>query len=757
MKWLLHILLNGVLLGAAAQDMELSGHVKDQHTGEPIPFATVVITGSNIGTTADDAGKFKLQIPEGEKQATLTFQSLGYLSDTLSIAEFQRTKTVLLEPSGGHINEVVVSGTMRSVTKLESPIPVEVYTPALFKKNPAPSLFESLNMVNGVQPQLNCNVCNTGDIHINGLEGPYTMILIDGMPIVSSLSAVYGLHGIPSALVKRIEVVKGPASTLYGSEAVAGLINVITRDAISAPLLKVDISGTTAGEFNADVSAKWKIKKAHSLLGANYFNYWIPRDVNHDNFTDVTLQNRVSVFNKWDFERKDGRPASIAFRYVYENRWGGEMNWTKRWRGTDSIYGESVLTQRAEMFGVYALPIAHEQLRIDYSYNYHFQDSYYGRVKYKAEQHTAFAQLVYDKHWQKVNLLAGVPFRFVYYDDNSVATGNGDSVHPANKPAYTYLPGVFTQVEYKPFTQFTVLAGLRYDYNTTHGNIFTPRLSLRYSPNANHTIRLTGGSGYRVVNLFTEDHAALTGARQVVIAEALKPEQSWNGNLNYNGFFNHKAGFVEVDVSGFYTYFTNQITGDFLSDPNKIIYDNLKGHAISAGISGNFNFSFTNGLTISAGATWLEVYRVQKDSVGNSKSSAQLFAPVVTANFTASYNFSKVGLTFDVTGKVTGPMHLPVVPNDFRPEKSPTYCLLNVQVTKRLPENFEIYMGVKNILNFIPQNPILRPFDPFDKHVTTDNPYGYTFDPSYNYAPIQGVKGFIGMRWTMLTVPEKKK
>ena len=114
---------------------------------------------------------------------------------------------------------------------MASPIPVEVYSPAYFKKNPSPNIFESLQMVNGVQPQLNCNVCNTGDIHINGMEGPYTMILIDGMPIVSSLSTVYGLAGIPNSMVKRIEIVKGPASTLYGSEAVGGLINIITKDA----------------------------------------------------------------------------------------------------------------------------------------------------------------------------------------------------------------------------------------------------------------------------------------------------------------------------------------------------------------------------------------------------------------------------------------------------------------------------------------------------------------------------------------------
>jgi outer membrane receptor for ferrienterochelin and colicins len=109
---------------------------------------------------------------------------------------------------------------MRQVLRSVSPIPVEVYTPQFFKKNPAPSIFESLQNVNGVRPQINCSVCNTGDIHINGLEGPYTMVTIDGMPIVSSLSTVYGLFGIPSQLMERVEIVKGPASGLYGSEAI---------------------------------------------------------------------------------------------------------------------------------------------------------------------------------------------------------------------------------------------------------------------------------------------------------------------------------------------------------------------------------------------------------------------------------------------------------------------------------------------------------------------------------------------------------
>lgn len=739
------ILLIGLALSAMGQSVR--GIVLDANTKEPISFASVSWQGTTRGVAADAQGKFELPIIQTPCPPLLA-RSVGYIAESFPLTAADSSITIYLKRDESALQDVVVTGTMKEVSKMDSPISVEVYSPVLFRKNPSPTLFESLNMVNGVQPQLNCNVCNTGDIHINGLEGPYTMILIDGMPIVSSLSTVYGLSGIPQSLVKRIEVVKGPASTLYGSEALAGLINVITKDPVSAARVQVDIMGTSVGEFNTDISAKWKASKnIHGLLGVNYFNYQIPVDINHDNFTDVALQNRVSVFNSWNFLRKSEKKAGIMARYVYEDRWGGEMQWTKKFRGTDSIYGESIYTQRVELIGTYALPVK-ENIRIDYSYNFHFQDSYYGMVKYFAKQHTAFAQLVWDRDFGRWNMLAGLPVRFTHYDDNT--PGTADTLM-RNQPQQTFLPGVFVQSEFKFSKKFTLLGGLRYDYNSIHGSIFTPRLAFKYSPNSNHTIRLTGGSGYRVVNLFTEDHAALSGAREVVIANELKPEQSWNGNLNYTGFFSHKKGYVSIDANAFYTYFSNKIVGDFLSDPQKIIYDNINGYAISRGVNANLDITFLNGIKLITGFTVMDVYSVEKNITNSPQRIPQLFAPNFTGNFALSYNWQRIGLSFDLTGKVNSPMHLPVVPNDFRPEKSPWFCIMNFQVTKKLPKNFEIYAGAKNLLHFIPKDPILRPFDPFDKYVDDpiNNPYGYTFDPSYNYSSIQGVKGFLGVRWML--------
>jgi outer membrane receptor for ferrienterochelin and colicins len=749
MKIFLIILLVTASIHLQAQNRSISGSVKDKQTTEALLFSNVVILGTTIGTASDANGYFKLDIPKEHENGKLIATFLGYNADTIQLTSNKAIYNFNLTPGEGSLKEVVISGTMKETSKLESPIPVEVYNPVFFKKNPSPNIFEALTMVNGVQPQLNCNVCNTGDIHINGMEGPYTLILIDGMPIVSSLSTVYGLAGIPNSMVKRIEIVKGPASTLYGSEAVGGLINIITKDPVSSPLLKMDISGTNWSEYNADVTAKLKVKKASSLLGINGFWFNTIKDINNDGFTDVTLQKRISIFNKWNFERKSGKPFSVAARYIYENRWGGQTNWTPEFRGTDNVYGESIYTKRVELIGMYSLPIKKQNIRFEYSYNFHHQDSYYGTTKYLASQNTAFASLIWDKSYDKHNLLLGVPFRFVSYDDNSPATATGDSIHFSNKPQLTYLPGVFIQDEWTIHKKLTSLIGIRYDHNNEHGNIYTPRLSFKYKPNNNNTIRLSGGNGYRVVNLFTEDHAALTGARQVVIVEKLKPEQSWNVNLNYVTQINHKIGFIGIDMSGFYTYFTNKIVGDFNTDPNKIIYDNLTGYAISKGLTLNLDFAFTNGIKVILGGTLMDVYQVEKDSAGMNLKTQQQFAPKFSSTFSLSYTISKIGLSFDLTGLIKSPMDLPILPNDFRPEQSPWFCLMNLQLTKKIGNDFEVYGSIKNILNFVPKNPIMRPNDPFDKEVNVNNPNNYTFDTSYNYAPMQGTRVIFGLRWTL--------
>lgn len=749
MKPVFTLLILVCVLSASAQQVTLRGRVMTQ--GQPIAKATVGIQGLGLGSITDSSGYFSLVLPEKETYM-VKISAVGYTPFKESVKRnFVNSADLVIElqPAVGDMSEIVVTGTLKAVSRTQSPIPVEVITPKLFQKNPTPSLFEAIGMVNGVKPQLNCNVCNTGDIHINGMEGPYTMILIDGMPIVSALSTVYGLNGIPNSIVERIEVVKGPGSSLYGSEAMGGIINVITKNPMKAPIVSADLFATSWREYSADASAKIKMGKLTGLLGINYFNYGNPLDKNKDGFTDVTLQNRVSVFNKWNVERKENRIASVALRYVSENRWGGQMEWNKAWRGSDSIYGESIYTKRWELIGMYQLPFK-EKIITQFSYNRHQQDSWYGVIPYDANQQVIFAQLYWDKQFgSRHNFLLGGSYRNTYYDDNTPATATPDGLK--NAATNTPLPGLFVQDEWMINEKSTILAGYRYDYNKHHGNVHSPRIAYKWAPNSQHIVRASFGTGYRVVNLFTEDHAALTGAREVVITEALDPEKSYNGNLNYVLKIPMRDAFVGLDITGFYSYFTNKITGDFDTDPTKIIYDNLDGHAVSKGISLNADATFSFPLKILAGITWMNVYQVEKKGgVDDFQKTAQLHAPEWSGNFVLTYSLP-YSFTIDFTGKWDGPMRLPVLPHDYRPEYSPWFCVANLQVSKKFGNGMELYGGVKNLFNFIPKDPIMRPFDPFNKYVNdpVNNPYGYTFDPSYNYAALQGIRGFLGLRYNL--------
>ncbi|WP_276484387.1 TonB-dependent receptor [Paraflavitalea pollutisoli] len=745
-KWFYTSVLVSVVCPALAQSTRLQGVIRDRSNGEPLPGATIAAGVHKTTTKAD--GRFS--VLADSLPVPVIISMIGYRPDTILVRDASQSLAVSLIAQSGMMSDVVVTGTMKAVSKMASPVPVEVYTPQFFRRNPTPSIFDALQQVNGVRPQLNCNICNTGDIHINGLEGPYTMVLIDGMPIVSSLSSVYGLSGIPNSLVERIEVVKGPASSLYGSEAIGGLINVITKNPLKAPLVAVDVSGTTWGEYNVDAAVKFKPgRKVTSLLGVNYFNFTNRVDKNDDGFTDVTLQNRISLFNKYSFQRKEGRAANIAVRYVYEDRWGGDMRWTKFFRGGDSLYAESIYTSRVEVIGNYQLPVK-EKLLFSYSFNRHTQRSVYGTTAFNANQKVGFGQLTWDKTLGAHDLLAGAVLRYTYYDDNTVATE--DSLANRNKPERTALPGILVQDEIKLDTRSNLLLGARWDYHPVHGHIFTPRAAWKYSATPNDVIRVNAGTGFRVVNLFTEDHAALTGARKVVVDGELKPERSYNVNVNYVKKMAVGSGWVNVDASVWYTYFTNRILPSY--KPDTIEYHNLTGYSVSQGASVNVEFAFTNSLRGHIGATWQDVIIANKDSLGVKTRTQQILTEKWSGNWSLSYTLPRAGWVIDYTGNIYGPMGLPLTSDkDPRPDRSPVWSIQNIQLTKKLGHGMEIYGGIKNLLNWTPAKNvpflIARANDPFDKRPDVDNPYNLTFDPNYVYAPNQGMRGFLGFRLTM--------
>ena len=728
----------------SAQEFSFVGEVRSNK--QPLEGVSVILKGSNLGTITNSKGQFKLYFTN-LKNPRLIFSHIGYKPIEIKIKSNNLNLGTIILESDDRLDEVVVSGTLKPVSRLDSSIPVEVYARTFFKANPTASIFEALENINGIRPQLNCNVCNTGDIHINGQEGSYTMVLIDGLPIVSGLSTVYGLSGIPKSLIERVEIIKGPASTLYGSEAIGGVINLITRLPENTSKFSVDSFLSGWGEVNTDIGYKYNLTGNNSgLLGINYFNYSNPIDNNQDGFTDLTLQDRISIFSKLTL----GTQFSVATRFVYEDRWGGQMNWSPEYRGGDILYGESIYTSRFEIFGEYKF---NSRFSFSFSFNDHNQNSFYGLIPFNADQTVGFGQFFWDKKIKKHDILFGLSYRYTYYDDDTTATF--DELLQLNRETISHLPGIFIQDEIKLNSQNTLLLGLRYDYNSIYGNIITPRFNYKIS-NEDRTkiFRLSIGSGYRVAQVFTEDHAALTGARDVIFLEDLDPERSWNINGNFlKKLYLKQGAIIDFDISIFHTRFSNKIIPDYDSDPNKIIYTNLYGSSVNQGASFNINLLIQNGIRVNLGATYIDSYIEDQDL---------RITPYLTESFQGVWKVKKKwkvsNLTLDITGTTTGPLKLPTLgPLDPRPNYSSTFHILNFQLTKSWNNAFETYSGIKNLLDFTPSvESIARSFDPFDKAVTfnvqgdalstQNNPFALTFDPSYVYASNQGIRFFFGLR-----------
>lgn len=712
------------------------GVIKDSDSN--LLFGATIYNSSNskIGIT-NEMGVFSVESVKGENKLFISY--VGYTSKIITLestGDSINMGSIVLENDS--LDEIVISGTLRQVSKLKSAVPIELYTANFFKATPKASFFEAIEGINGVRPQLNCNICNTGDIHINGQEGANTMVLIDGLPLVSGLSTVYGLSGIPQSLIKQVEVIKGPASTLYGSEAIGGVINLITKSPETVHPFNLDTFISSWGELNIDLGAKYTLKNSQGLIGINYFNYSNPIDANEDGFTDLTLQHRISIFNKISTKKN-----SVAFRYFYEDRWGGEMNWNSDFRGGDEVYGESIYTSRIEIFGRYDHS---ENLFLQYSLNNHDQNSVYGTTSYNAIQTIGFVQGVFSKKVKNHDVLLGATYRHTIYDDNTPATVERDK---------TALPGLFAQDQWTLSEYKTLLSGIRYDKNSIYGDIWTPRLNFKWaSKDESSILRLGFGTGYRVVNVFTEDHAALTGAREVVFTEAILPEKSWNTTINWNKKLYTKYGAIlDLDFSVFKTAFSNRILPDYETNPNQIIYGNLDGKAITQGATVTINGMFANGLKINMGATFID-----SKIINNNQTEYPFLTEKFSGNYQLNYTLYNPKITIDISGTVIGPMKLPLLGElDTRAPYSPIINIVNLQATYAI-KTIEVYAGIKNILDFKPaSNSIARAFDPFDSGVefgangqviaTPNNPNALSFDPSYVYYSNQGINGFLGIRY----------
>jgi len=712
--------------------------------GKPVPFANIGVRGTTMGTAADLEGRFRLA-PLQEGVYRLVASAVGFetIERDISVATGRTTAVEIeMEEATIEAGAIVVTGTLVETYVKDSPVKVEVISPRYLEKIPTANIMEVLENVNGLYQQVDCAVCGTNSIRINGMDGPYTAVLIDGMPIMSSLATVYGLNGISPSLIKQVEIIKGPISTLYGSEAMGGVINIITKSPLSSPRLSVNTFGTSDGEYAADIGIVPSRGRLSTLLSGTLFYNNRYLDENGDDFADLTLTKRVSLFGKGALAGADGlKRLDLSARYYFEDRMGGTAGFIDAFsdalRGSSTLYGETIRTQRAELIGSYHLQPA-QGIRVDFAFNDHDQDSYYGRDSYQARQTTGFTQLLYPiRRGQRHAWLLGAAMRVQRYDDNTGSTGRFDDAGALveNRPDDRVVPGLFVQQEAAWSDAVRMLSGLRVDYQKDAGFVASPRLSLKLEPLERTTLRLNAGTGFRVVNLFTEDHAAYSGARATVLLEDLRPERSVSGVASLQHIAPFGANPLTIDLEGFYTYFTNKIEPDYTT-PGLIVYENLDGSATTRGVSLTLSQSLTAiPLTYTVGGTVMDVFVAE----AGEKTPLE-FAPDFQGVLNATYRLP-LGFAVDYTVNLTGPMKLPEYAPPFeRPAFSPTFSVHNLQVTRDLdlPAGglVQVYAAIENLLDYTQVAPLIDP----------QNPFGDRFDTAYVYGPIHGRCMGLGVR-----------
>lgn len=731
-KFFLSILFFPAILSA---QYNIKGKIVDEND-KPVYRANIFAEELQTGTTTNFSGNFELA-STGKKKIDLKISFVGYKTKNVIVDLPQEEELIIkLEIDPVKTDEIVVTESREGVYLKNSPVKIKVITEKQIKKNYAIDLTQVFQHTPGIKVQQNCGVCATTDLRIQGLEGQYSQILINGRPVISNLGSVYGLMGINASNIKQIEIVKGPGTILYGPEAVSGTINIILKDPADLPGYSYSMEGTTHLEHSFSLTAVEKWENSAVSFTADYSGNYNRIDENKDGYTDVPVFERYSFINQWMFDISKKSSVSLMGRYSYEDRFGGQLNWERKLhRGSEISYGESIFTNRGEFFGGYLNKISNDaELQSNFSVVYHNQNSYYGSTLYDAEQFTSYTDfLSILKLNDKNSLTLGTAFKQDYYDDNSSATF--DEALNINAPSNFYIASLFVQNELKLKDDLTTLLGLRYNYHNIQRSIFQPRASIKYSPWALADFRISFGTGFRTVNLFTEDHAAYTGAREVVIAEALNPEKSINTTISYLQNIDFTTQFIKLEISGHYTHFSNQIIPDYDTDPQKIIYANLSGYSISQGIEASIDYeNFIFPVKLFASYEFLEAFKIEEDLRDEIE-----YNPKHVVNLQLDYIFKNVNMEMNITGKIVGKQYLPEIKLSVpRPAISQSYSLWNINFKKSFG-NIRFSLGMSNIFNYMQDSPLIDP----------QNPFGDYFDTVYIYAPLHGRELTAGVKFNI--------
>ncbi len=733
-----YVFMVGLLFPYALISQSILGKVTNENN-EALVGASVYWVNTTIGITSGVKGEFELSTKEvSPKQLVASY--VGHTSDTIEVNE--QTFIVFKLKESQTLNETVIKAQRDGVIISNlNPIKTEQITQTELGKAACCDLAGCFETQTTVQPQTTNVVTNSKELRILGLSGVYNQILIDGFPMIQGLTYTYGISSIPGTLVNNIYVSKGANSVLQGFESISGQINIETKepDQTDKLFLNAYINSFSEKHINANYAVKkgkWSnLTSVHSVQPANEF------DRDGDDFLDLPKLTRYMVSNKLKYgnDKDWGWNSRIGLRYLKEHRIGGQTFFNSDTdKGSTEVYGQTVNINQPELSTKTGYRLNDQHNFVLFASGFHQnQESYFGTVKYDANQTNFYGNLQYELNYAKNSLKTGFSFRHLNLDENIAFTENSlNRTYSGNYLRQENIAGVFAENTLKLLNdKLTWIAGIRADNHNQFGTIVTPRTLLKYDITPNTTIRANIGSGWRTVNLFSENIGLLVSSRDIIFAEQLEPEKALNSGINFTQKFNGEnvSGFFSADY--YRTDFQNQIFPDYDTDPRKAIIENFKGKSVSNTFQAEVYLSFWRQYEFKTGYSFLDVYRDI-----NGQKVLLPFNPRHKVVTTLGYKPISDKFHIDMNIHWYGQQRLPNTqsnPSEFqRPYFSENYILVNAQFTYNL-KRFELYAGCENIFDFRQERPIIGWQDPF----------GQFFDTSSVWGPTRGRELYVGVRF----------
>jgi outer membrane receptor for ferrienterochelin and colicin len=726
-------------LGLFAQQIE--GKVTNIKN-EGITGASVFWLDSKKGVICGNDGSFTIDFDKNFN-AKLIASFVGHRPDTLNITNQKYIKFKLTEIKS--LKEVTIIEEKDGIILSNlTPIKTEIITQTELKKAACCDLAGCFETQLTVQPQTSNVITNSKELRILGLSGVYNQLLVDGLPLIQGLTYTYGISGIPGTLVENIFVSKGANSVLQGYESISGQINVITKDPATTDklLLNFYMNSFFEKQLNANYAfkkGKWKnITAIQTVQPANKI------DNDKDNFLDLPLLTRYLLFNKLTYGKETdwGWYTRIALRVLNEERTGGQYNFNADTdKGNTSIYGQSVSFNQPELYlkTSYRMNNQHNFVLLANTFLHH-QNSFFGTTSYKAKQQNLYGNVQYEWSYTKSHTLkTGVSFRHLNLNENILFTDSTlYRTYDGNYKRVENIPGIFAENSMTFFNnKLTWISGLRSDEHNQFGNTLTPRTMLKYDLNSNTVFRANIGTGWRTVNLFSENIGLLVSSRNIIFSENLLPERALNYGVNMVQKFQVKniSGYFTSDF--YRTEFQNQIFPDYDSDPTKAYIKNFTGTSISNGFQAELNLKIIKRIEFKTGYNFLDVYRIENDK--------KVLLPFNSRHkflWTLSFKPISKKISIDINTHWYGQQRLPDTksnPVEFqRPDYSQSFTIYNVQFTYNL-KKLELYAGCENVFNFRQAQPI----------ISWQNPYSPYFDTSSVWGPTRGRELYCGVRFKL--------